>query len=90
MPASTFGGEYLHSDLYERAAAYLFHLVKNHAFIDENKRTGTVAALVFLELNGIEVDADDAEFEHLVLDVIENKAAKSTVAEYFRRNSKPA
>ena len=88
MPMSTFGGEYLHPDLYEMAAAYLFHIVKNHPFIDGNKRTGTAAALVFLELNGIEVDADDAEFEKLVLDVVENRAAKSTVAEYFRRNSK--
>jgi death on curing protein len=34
-----FGGEFLHSDLYEMAAAYLFHVARNHPFIDGNKRT---------------------------------------------------
>lgn len=33
MPAATYGGEYLHTDVYEMAAAYLFHLVKNHPFV---------------------------------------------------------
>ena len=87
MPMSSFGGQYLHADLYEMAAAYLFHLVKNHAFVDGNKRVGTVAAVVFLELNGVEVEADEAEFERLVLDVAENKSGKSAIAEYLRRNS---
>src|SRR5882672_10235468 len=82
MPMSSFGGQYLHPDLYEMAAAYLFHLVKNHAFVDGNKRVGTVAALVFLELNGVEVNADETEFEKLVLDVADNKSGKSAVAEY--------
>jgi len=88
MPAATFGGQYLHADLHEMAAAYLFHLVKNHAFVDGNKRVGTVASLVFLDMNGVAVDADETEFERLVLDVIDNKASKSHVAEFFRRNSK--
>src|SRR6266850_687853 len=73
---SSFGGQYLHPDLYEMAAAYLFHLVKNHAFVDGNKRVGTVAALVFLELNDVEVEAHETEFERLVLDVAENKSSK--------------
>jgi death-on-curing protein len=85
-PMSSFGGQFLHADLFEMAAAYLYHLVKNHAFVDGNKRVGTVAALVFLELNGIEVDADETEFERLVLDVIENKSSKSHVAQFLRQN----
>jgi len=89
MPISSFGGQFLHSDLFEMAAAYLYHLVKNHAFVDGNKRVATVAALVFLELNKNEVDADDTEFERLVLDVIENKCSKSGVVEFLRQNSKP-
>jgi len=51
MPATSFGGQYVHADLAEMAAAYLFHLNKNHPFIDGNKRTATAAALVFLKLN---------------------------------------
>jgi death on curing protein len=87
-PMSSFGGQFLHSDLFEMAAAYLYHLVKNHAFVDGNKRVGTLAALVFLELNGIEVDAEETEFERVILDVIANKSSKSAVAEFLRQNSK--
>ena len=58
MPPATFGGEYLHKNLYEMAAAYLFHITRNHPFIDGNKRTGAVAAVVFLFMNGIEFQAE--------------------------------
>ncbi|MBM4377524.1 MAG: type II toxin-antitoxin system death-on-curing family toxin [Deltaproteobacteria bacterium] len=53
QPSSSFGGEYLHADLFEMAAAYLFHVVKNPPFVDGDKRVGLAAALVFLEVNGI-------------------------------------
>ena len=52
MPEMGFGGEYLHHDLFEMAAAYLFHIVMDHPFVDGNKRAGTAAARVFLRLNG--------------------------------------
>jgi death-on-curing protein len=52
-PAVSAGGEYAHPDLFAMAAAYTFHIVKNHPFVDGNKRAGLAAALVFLELNGI-------------------------------------
>ncbi len=48
-PKSTFGGSYLHEDIFMMAAAYLFHLVQNHAFINGNKRIGLYAALAFLD-----------------------------------------
>ena len=44
QPEATFGGKYLHGDVFEMAAAYLFHLVQNHPFIDSNKRIGLEAA----------------------------------------------
>jgi len=52
QPMSTFGGEYLYTDIASMAAAYLFGITKNHAFVDGNKRTGSAVALVFLEING--------------------------------------
>jgi len=58
MPAAGFGGRFLHTDLFEMAAAYLFHITQNHPFVDGNKRTGAVASLVFLSLNGVEIKAD--------------------------------
>lgn len=57
MPEASFGGVYLHSSIHEMAAAYLFHIVQNHPFTDGNKRTGTVAAVVFLKLNGFAIYA---------------------------------
>lgn len=55
MPQATFGGQFLHPDLFSMAAAYAFHIAESQAFIDGNKRTGLNAALVFLLLNGWEV-----------------------------------
>ena len=85
MPAAGFGGRYLHSDLFAMAAAYLFHIVQNHPFADGNKRTGAVAALVFLSLNDIEIDADEEEFESMVLSVAQGGSDKAAVTEFFRK-----
>ncbi len=84
MPAATFGGAFLHPDLIEMAAAYLFHLVQNHPFVDGNKRAGAVAAGVFLALNGGRLDAEEDEFAELVLSVASGEFTKSDVAEFFR------
>lgn len=87
MPRATFDGKFLHRDLFEMAAAYLFHIVQNHPFVDGNKRTGTATALVFLELNGVAVDADEDELVALVLEVAQSRADKVRVAEFLRTNS---
>src|SRR5213075_956823 len=73
MPPATFGGEFLHPSLPEQAAAYLFHLVKNHPFVDGNKRVGLAAALTFLGMNGVWVDATNAELIELTLGVAEGR-----------------
>ncbi|MCC7441864.1 MAG: type II toxin-antitoxin system death-on-curing family toxin [Bdellovibrionales bacterium] len=57
QPEAGFREEYLHKDLQEMAAAYLFHLVKNHAFNDGNKRIAALTASVFLQVNGLKVVA---------------------------------
>ncbi len=87
IPATGFGGRYLHTDLFEMAAAYLFHITQNHPFIDGNKRIGVVASLVFLSLNGVEVAADEDEFEKTMLAVANGKLDKAAVAKFLRKNS---
>lgn len=87
QPESGFGDEYFHKDLYEMAAAYLFHLVKNHAFNDGNKRIAALAAAVFLQVNGLMVTADEDEFEKLVLDAAQSLVSKEQIAEFFRKNT---
>ena len=58
------------------AAVYFCHLAQNHPFVHGNKRTGAVAAIAFLSLNGIELEADEAQLEKLVLEVAQGKAGK--------------
>ena len=89
MPAATFGGERLHASLEEQAAAYLFHLVKNHPFVDGNKRTGLMAMLVFLGLNGRRLEAPDGTLTDLVLGVAEGRVTKAEVAVFVRRHGRP-
>lgn len=72
------------------AAAYLYHLVQNHAFIDGNKRIGLWCALVFLDLNGIEIEVPDEDLERLVLDVATSVTDKRGVADFLRRASRKA
>jgi death-on-curing protein len=88
MPQAGMGEEYFHADIVEMAAAYLFHIVRNHPFIEGNKRSGAVAALVFLMLNGIEIEADETEFEHLVMRVAEGRADKTDIAAFLRSRAK--
>lgn len=87
QPHATFGGAYLHGDVFEMAAAYLFHIVQNHAFFDGNKRTGAVAGLVFLDLNGIEIDAPKGSLYDLTLSVATGQADKAEIAEFFRSHA---
>ena len=89
MPAATFAGEYLHPSLPEQAAAYLFHLVKNHPFVDGNKRVGLACSLVFLRLNGIRVRATDDDLVDVVMAVAEGRRSKADVAVFLRERSKP-
>ena len=85
MPQASFGGESLHKDLFEMAAAYLFHIVQNHPFIDGNKRTGAAAAIIFLEMNGVEIETDEQGIVDLTLRVASGSAGKQEIAEFFRR-----
>jgi len=90
MPAATYGGQFLHTDIHEMAAAYLFHLVKNHPFLDGNKRVGAVAALVFLALNGYDFNAPEDDFADMVLAVARGEVSKAEVTGFIHRWSRPA
>ncbi len=85
MPRTTFGRVYLHPSLPEMAAAYLFHLAGNHPFVDGNKRVGLAAALAFLGLNGLWLEADPDELAELVLRTARGEASKAEVGEFIRK-----
>jgi death-on-curing protein len=88
QPQAGFGGEFLHGFPYEMAAAYLFHLVKNHPFMDGNKRAGTVAALVFLDFNGVELDVPEGELYDLTMAVACGAMDKKRIAEFFEQHAR--
>lgn len=87
VPQAGVGEYYLHSDLFEMAAAYLFHIVRNHPFIDGNKRTGAMAAYTFLKLNRVNLTARESGFERIVRRVAEGKMGKASVTAFLRQNS---
>lgn len=88
MPQTSFAGEFAHSDLYEMAAAYLYHVVMNHPFVDGNKRTGVVCALAFLELNAIKVNADNNLLADFVLLVAQGLRDKNRITDFLKENSR--
>lgn len=88
MPEAGFGDQYLHTDLFEIAAAYLYHIVQNHPFIDGNKRTGAMAVFVFLNLNGSTLEATESTFEEIVLKAAQGQIDKPVIAEFFRKHAK--
>lgn len=84
-PQSSFGGKSPYADIVEVAAAYLYYLCGNHPFIDGNKRTAMMAAIVFLRLNGIEPAVDSDEWEAFVLDVASSKLDRDATTHRLRK-----
>jgi death-on-curing protein len=81
--AATFGGAFLHDTLFEMSAAILYGICRNHPFVDGNKRTAVASALTFLEMNGVEIDADEDAFYGLVIGVAEGRVSRSAVAVFL-------
>jgi death-on-curing protein len=84
-PQSSFGGKSPFADIVEIATAYLFYICKNHPFLDGNKRTAMMAAIVFLRLNGMEPLSDSVEWERLMLDVAASKIDHATTIQRLRK-----
>ena len=85
MPKATFDGLFVHDDLYAMAAAYAFHISQNQPFIDGNKRAGLAAALVFLDLNGIDVVDPNGELYDAMIGFAERRTDKADLTELLRR-----
>ena len=85
QPEASFGGVWLHGNLYEMAAAYAYHLCQNHPFIDGNKRTALATALVFLELNGISVIDPRGRLKNAMFRIASSKMNKNDFARLLRK-----
>ena len=71
-PFQTFGGQDLYPTLIEKAARLAYALIKNHPFLDGNKRIGAHAMSVFLELNGVKIQCNDEEFIKIIFGIADN------------------
>lgn len=87
VPQASFDGKPLYEDLFEIAAAYAFHISQNHPFLDGNKRVALASALVFLELNGIELDDPNGGLYSLMMGVACGEIGKTEIAKVFRELS---
>lgn len=84
MPQASFGGQVLHPTVFDQAAAYLYHLVQNHPFVDGNKRIGAASALVFLAMNDIQIEGDETGLVALTLSVACGETGKDAIDQWFR------
>ncbi|HWM79973.1 MAG TPA: type II toxin-antitoxin system death-on-curing family toxin, partial [Methylomirabilota bacterium] len=80
---------WLHESLPEMAAAYLFHLVQGHAFVDGNKRIGLMTMLVFLGVNSLSLQATSDQLVDLVAGVATRRVSKAEVAVFVQQHTRP-
>lgn len=74
--------------IYDFAAAYCSGIVRNHPFIDGNKRAGLLAARAFLFLNGYEFEPEEADEVNVMLDLAVGAVDDQALAEWFRANTR--
>jgi death on curing protein len=88
-PKATFGGTDLYPTLVEKAVALCFSLVRNHPFVDGNKRVGHAAMETFLVLHGSEIDAPLDEQERVMLALAAGAIDRAQLIDWLRHHLKP-
>jgi death-on-curing protein len=86
-PQATFDGKELYTDIMLKAAALMDSLVRNHPFVDGNKRTAITASAIFLRLNGYRLQVENHEMVHFTLACAQSQLSLVEVADWFRKYS---
>lgn len=89
-PQASFDDQDLYPDLFTKAAALMDSLIRNHPFLDGNKRTGIAAAALFLRINGYRLNAASTELQIFTLDVAQSRQALAEIATRLKNHSTPA
>lgn len=87
-PRASFGGKDLYQTLFDKAAALMHSLLKNHPFIDGNKRTALSSAGVFLKMNGYTLINSHEKEMRFALDVEANRYTLEEISDWLRKHSK--
>ena len=88
-PQASFGGQDLYPDLFGKVAALGHSLVRNHAFVDGNKRVGFEAMRLMLRINGYDLRAGDETKFNFVLDVAKGQLTEQAIADWLKEHSRP-
>jgi len=86
MPYQTFGGADLYPSIVEKAGRLGYGLIKNHPFVDGNKRIGTHAMLVFLAINDVALEYDDSELIETILAVAAGKISDEELTSWLYKH----
>ena len=86
QPRMTFGGQDLYPTVEEKAAALCFSVIRNHPFLDGNKRVGHAAMEVFLIFNGYRIDATVDIQEQIILGVASGEVSREQLAEWLKEH----
>ncbi|MEW6718665.1 MAG: type II toxin-antitoxin system death-on-curing family toxin [Chloroflexota bacterium] len=84
QPRMTFGGEELYPNIVEKSVALGYSIIKNHPFVDGNKRVGHAAMEIFLVLNGYEIRSSTEEQEQVILQVASGEMMREEFEDWLR------
>ena len=87
QPKMTAGGKFVHKTLFDKAAAYGFHVCKNHPFVDGNKRVAFVLMDIFLQKNGWEITANEEEAYSMMMLLASGKLSKTQLSKWLKEHS---
>jgi len=87
QPKITVGGKFVHKTLFDKAAAYGFHVRKNHPFVDGNKRVAFVLMDIFLQKNGWEVTSNEEEAYSMMISLASGKLSKAQLSKWLKKHS---
>ena len=87
QPKATVGGKFAHKTLFDKAAAYGFHVCKNHPFVDGNKRVAFVLMDIFLQKNGWEIVANEEDSYSMMMSLASGKLTKAQLSKWLKEHS---
>lgn len=87
-PKAGFDDFEAYLDIFTKTAVLMHSLLKNHPFVDGNKRTATIAATIFLKRNGFKLQVTQKEFVRLALDIENNALPEDKIASWLKKHSR--
>ncbi|MGB5875177.1 MAG: type II toxin-antitoxin system death-on-curing family toxin [Bacteroidota bacterium] len=88
QPQMTAGRKMVHRTIFEKAAAYGFHICRNHQFVDGNKRVALVLTDIFLDRNGWTLSASEQEAYGMMMDLATGKTTKRRLADWLKQHTR--